>query len=237
VWNTIVTVHHTTTMFKANNENPFQGPHQNMSIVTTGRKPAQADAAMVLIHGRGATADSILTLANEFENADQLHLVAPQASQFTWYPYSFLAPTEKNEPGLSSGLQVIFDIIASLESEGIPVHKIILLGFSQGACLASEFVARHPAKYGGLIALSGGLIGDVISPENYSGSLEGTPYFVGCSDIDAHIPVERVHDSAEVMEKLGASVLKKIYPGMGHTINEDEIIEAKKIIDRVLSGK
>ncbi|TVQ02946.1 MAG: phospholipase [Balneolaceae bacterium] len=224
-------------MFKANKENPFQGPHQNMSIVTAGRKPAQADAAMVLIHGRGATADSILTLANEFDNADQLHLVAPQASQFTWYPYSFLAPTEKNEPGLSSGLQVIFDIITSLESEGIPAHKIILLGFSQGACLASEFVARHPAKYGGLIALSGGLIGDVISPENFSGSLEGTPYFVGCSDIDAHIPVERVHDSAAVMEKLGASVLKKIYPGMGHTVNEDEISEAKKIIDRVLSGK
>jgi phospholipase/carboxylesterase len=224
-------------MFRADKDNPFKGPHQQSLPVTTGLPPNQAKAAMVMIHGRGATAESILTLANEFENADEFHFAAPQASQFTWYPYSFLAPTEKNEPGLSSGLQAIFDILTNLEESGIPKEKIILLGFSQGACLASEYVARHPAKYGGLIALSGGLIGDTVTVDNYSGSLEGMLYFVGCSDIDPHIPVERVHESAEVLEKLGASVKKNIYPGMGHTVNEDEISESKKIIDRVLSGK
>lgn len=192
---------------------------------------------MVMIHGRGATAESILTLANEFDNTGGFHFAAPQASQFTWYPYSFLAPTEKNEPGLSSGLQTIFDIITHLEGAGIPKDKIILLGFSQGACLASEYVARHPAKYGGLIALSGGIIGDSVIHENYFGSLVNTPCFIGCSDIDPHIPADRIHESAALMDKLGADVTKKIYPGMGHTVNEDEIKEIKKIIGRVLSSK
>lgn len=216
-------------MFKANSEELFEGPHQNSKIVTHGVSPEEADLAMIMIHGRGASAESIITLSNEFDTGN-IHYRAPQADQFTWYPYSFLQPTERNEPGLSSGLQLIFDIISDLESEGIPKSKIVLLGFSQGACLATEFVARHPAKYGGLIALSGGLIGESIKKENYDGNLEGTPYFVGCSDVDPHIPVERVDESVEVMKKLRAKVTKQIYPGMGHTVNQDEIDHIENII-------
>ena len=219
-------------MFRANSQNPFNGPHQKSNTVHAGADIENADGAMIMIHGRGATAESIITLADEFGDHN-LHLVAPQASQFQWYPYSFLAPTDRNEPGLSSGLQAIHNIIRELEDKGIQREKIILLGFSQGACLASEFVARHPAKYGGLIVLSGGLIGDSISAENYSGSLEKTPVFMGCSDIDPHIPVERVDESAEILEGLGASMSKKIYPGMGHTVNQDEINHAIEIINHI----
>lgn len=222
-------------MFRVNSANPFKGPHQQTGVATAGASVSEAKAAMILIHGRGATAESILTLGNEF-NASDLHYVAPQADQFTWYPYSFLEPTEHNEPGLSSGLQAIFDILSNLEKEGISKDKIIIGGFSQGACLATEFVGRHPARYGGVIALSGGLIGDSVSVENYNGSLDNTPYFIGCSDVDPHIPVERVHDSADVMDKLGADVTKKIYPGMGHTVNEDEINHINNMIQRVLDS-
>ncbi len=220
-------------MFKASQENPFNGPHQTSKTVTAGTPADEADAAIVMVHGRGGAAENILGLANDLEIAGNVHLAAPQAQGFTWYPYSFLEPTERNEPGLSSGLQAIFDIMTGLAEKGIPKEKIIFMGFSQGACLASEFVARHPAKYGGLISFSGGLIGDAVSADNYSGSLEGTPYFTGCSDIDSHIPEERVHASAAVFEKLQADVTKKIYPGMAHTIIQDEIAEAAKIINTV----
>lgn len=222
-------------MFRANNETPFKGPHQHTGSVSSGASPEQALAAMVLIHGRGASAKSILTLAYEFD-MERIHFIAPQAHQHTWYPYSFLEPTDKNEPGLSSGLQAIYNLVSDLERAGIPKEKIIIAGFSQGACLASEFVARHPARYGGLAALSGGLIGDSLAADNYTGSLEGTPYFVGCSDIDPHIPVERVHESADILERLGADVTKKIYPGMGHTVNEDEIGHINKMIQKVLDS-
>lgn len=222
-------------MFRANSDTPFKGPHQDSKPATAGINPADAAGAMILIHGRGATAESILTLAHEFDT-DQLHYSAPQAHQNTWYPYSFLAPTERNEPGLSSGLQAIYDILTGLEIKGIPKKRMIIAGFSQGACLATEFVARHPARYGGLIALSGGLIGDSVTAEHYTGSLKGTPYFVGCSDIDPHIPVERVHESAEILESLDADVTKKIYPGMGHTVNEDEILQINKLIQKVLDS-
>jgi phospholipase/carboxylesterase len=219
-------------MFKANSENPFQGPHQQSYTATGGMDPAEAKAAMIMVHGRGATAESILTLADEFGDHG-LHLAAPQASQFQWYPYSFLAPTERNEPGLSSGLQAIWDLKQELNGKGFSDEQIIFLGFSQGACLASEFVARHPAKYGGLIAFSGGLIGDSVNAENYSGSLDGVPIFMGCSDIDHHIPEERVHESAAVFKKLGAEITVNIYPGMGHTVNQDEIEHALTIIQSV----
>ena len=223
-------------MFRVQPDNPFEGPHQKTNSVTKGATPDKADGAMILIHGRGATAESILMLTDEF-GENNLHFVAPQAYQFQWYPHSFLAPTERNEPGLSSGLQAIFDMIEDLEANGIAKEKIILLGFSQGACLASEFVARHPARYGGLIALSGGLIGETVSGQNYSGSLDGTPCFLGCSDIDPHIPVERVHQSAEILDDLGAKVTKKIYPGMEHTVNRDEIDQVKKMIQKVKSNE
>jgi len=223
-------------MFIASKENPFQGPHQKSAFARDGEAPENAIGAIILIHGRGATAPSILTLKHELDT-EGFHLVAPQASGNTWYPNSFMAPSERNEPGISSGLQAIFNIVTDLEEKGIPKENIIILGFSQGACLASEFVARHPAKYGGLIAFSGGMIGngDSINADNYEGSLEETPYFVGCSDNDAHIPVERVEESVGVMQKLGADVTKKIYPAMGHTIIRDEIEESQKIINAIKS--
>ena len=221
-------------MFRASSDNPFEGPHQKGRPVQAGVEISNAEGAIIMIHGRGATAESIITLANELDTSG-FHLLAPQATGFQWYPHSFLAPTEKNEPGLSSGLQAIFDIVEDLESNDIPKEKIIILGFSQGACLASEFVARHPAKYGGLVAFSGGLIGDTLNPNNYSGSLENTPAFFGCSDVDPHIPETRVHESADILEKLNAAVTKKIYPNMGHTINRDELQEAEKIINDVRS--
>ncbi|MEX2364607.1 MAG: alpha/beta hydrolase [Balneolaceae bacterium] len=219
-------------MFRINPDNPFQGPHQNQKIITGGADPEQAKGAMILIHGRGATAESILTLAGEFDEPG-LHYTAPQAQGFQWYPYSFLAPADQNEPGISSGLQAIYDVFSGLESAGITKEKIIILGFSQGACLASEYVARHPGKYGGLAVLSGGLIGETLQPEKYSGSLDETPVFMGCSDIDPHIPLERVHESARILEDLGADLTKNIYPGMGHTVIGDEIEEVKKMIQAI----
>lgn len=222
-------------MFRANSQNPFNGPHQSGNTVHAGADPESASGAMIMIHGRGATAESIIPLADEF-GEHNLHLAAPQASGFQWYPYSFLAPVERNEPGLSSGLQAIHDIRTELNRKGVPDEKIIILGFSQGACLASEYAARHPARFGGLIVFSGGLIGDELQPEEYTGSLDGTPVFMGCSDIDPHIPAERVHESSKILQKLGADVKKSIYPGMGHTINEDEIRNGKEIIESMISG-
>lgn len=211
------------TLFKAKDDASFEGPHQSQQVESGGRDAREAEAAMIMIHGRGASAQSILELFNEIETDRKFTLRAPQASGHTWYPYSFLAPTEKNEPGLSSGLQQIHNIIMDLKDQGFGYSDIYLLGFSQGACLASEYVARHPQTYGGLIALSGGLIGDSVDPDKYSGNLNGMPYFVGCSDTDPHIPEERVHESAQVLEQLGAEVTKKLYPGMGHLVNYDEI--------------
>lgn len=222
-------------MFRASKGSPFSGPHQNEKTVYAGEGPDKAAAAMILIHGRGATADSILTLADEFIDKNILY-AAPGAAGFQWYPYSFLAPPKKNEPGLSSGLQAIFDIVSDLESKGINKEKIILAGFSQGACLASEFVARHPARYGGLLVFSGGLIGDEVSASNYHGSLNGTPSFLGCSNIDPHIPLERVHETENILRGMGADVTAKIYKGMGHTINQDEINIANSIISEVISS-
>ena len=211
------------SFFTATTDTNFEGPHQQTNVAEAGTPASEANAAMIMIHGRGATAPSILEMVSTFETDKKIAYRAPQANGNTWYPYSFLAPTDQNQPGLSSGLQKIHDIIEELESEGISKENIYLLGFSQGACLASEFVARHPAKYAGLIALSGGVIGDAVNPEEYSGDLNGTPVFLGCSDVDAHIPKERVNETEELLKKLGASVTKKLYPGRGHLVNNDEI--------------
>lgn len=213
---------------------PFKGPHQDQPVQRRGPAPAEAKAAMIMIHGRGATAESILMLADEFF-APGVHFAGPQAFGNSWYPYSFLSPISRNQPGLNSGLQAVYDLIAKLETEGIHKRKILLLGFSQGACLATEFVARHPARFGGVIGLSGGLIGDSVSSDLYSGSLEGTPVFLGCSNIDPHIPVERVNESARILNDLDAEVTKEIYSGMAHTVNKDEIEQVNQIIREVLS--
>lgn len=218
------------SLFRIDPDNPFKGPHQGQAIATAGVEVDQAGGAMVLVHGRGASADSILLFADEFERSD-LHYRAIQADRHTWYPQSFLAPKEQNQPGIKSGLQAIFDQIQWLNDAGIPTEKIVLLGFSQGACLSSEFAARHPQKYGGLIALSGGLIGPEIDPENYSGDFDQTPIFMGCSDRDPHIPQERVDITANVLESLNAEVTKKIYPNMGHTVNRDEINHINELLN------
>jgi phospholipase/carboxylesterase len=175
-----------------------------------------------MVHGRGATAEDILELAGELKQGGFAYL-APQAAQHSWYPNSFLAPIPSNEPGLSSGLAVIASILVQLAEAGIPAERTILLGFSQGACLALEFAARHAQRYGGLVGLSGGLIGPDGTPRDYAGSLGGTPVFLGCSDSDFHIPKERVEHSAEVLQRLGGEVTKRLYPRMGHTVNRDEI--------------
>lgn len=195
-------------------------PHQAQPVSTAGQPLHQASAAMILVHGRGAAAADILELADYLPHPEMVYL-APQAQGNTWYPYSFLYPMEQNEPGLSSGLQRLAELVTEVEAARIPTNRIILAGFSQGACLASEFMARNARRYGGLLAFSGGLIGPPGTARNYAGSLEGTPVFLGCSDVDFHIPKERVQETAELFTRLGADVTMRLYPGMAHTIIQD----------------
>ncbi|MEM8532443.1 MAG: phospholipase [Chloroflexota bacterium] len=213
--------------------NTIQGPHQNQTVVATGASIENAPVAMVMVHGRGATAENILTLAFELQQPDIAYL-APQAAGSTWYPYSFLAPIERNEPGLSSGLAVIATILEQVAAAGIPPERTILLGFSQGACLSLEFAARNAKKYGAVIGLSGGLIGPEGIPRDYPGSLDGTPVFLGCSDIDPHIPLTRVQESTEILRGLGGNVTERIYPGMAHTINQDEIDFVQQVVQSLV---
>ncbi|WP_135821590.1 alpha/beta hydrolase [Halostella litorea] len=198
------------------------GPHQDQPLVSAGAELDEADAAVVMVHGRGATARSIVAMAAEFD-ADGVAYLAPQAARNTWYPNSFLAPVERNEPGRTSGLQAVEDAVGRATDAGIPVERVGVMGFSQGACLASEFVARNPRRYGFLAALSGGLIGETVDPDAYEGSVEGTPVFLGCSDVDPHIPLERVEATTAAFERLDGDVTERIYEGMGHGVNEDEI--------------
>jgi len=198
------------------------GPHEGQPLLTAGESLDRATAAMVMVHGRGAAAEDILALAAEMNQSGFVYL-APQAAQNSWYPNSFLAPIQSNEPGLSSGLAVIASILAQLAEAGISAERTMLLGFSQGACLSLEFAARNAQRYGGLVGLSGGLIGPDGTPRKYAGSLEETPVFLGCSDADFHIPKERVEHSAEVLQRLGGNVTKRLYPRMGHTVIRDEV--------------
>jgi predicted esterase len=197
-------------------------PHATQPVLRRGPESARARLAVILVHGRGDSAAGILGLADEFQVPDILWL-APQAAGHTWYPYSFLAPVEQNEPGLTSGLRVIDGLVRTLAAEDIPGHHVVLMGFSQGACLAQEYAARHARRYHAVVGLSGGLIGPPGTPRDYAGSFDGTPVLLGCSDIDPHVPVERVHESAEVFSRMGAVVDTRIYPRMGHTVNVDEI--------------
>ncbi len=191
-------------------------------VLFMGEPLGQARAAMVMVHGRGATAEDILELAVELNRTGFAYL-APQAANNSWYPQSFLAPIASNEPWLSSALDRLSTVLQRVEEGGIPRERTILLGFSQGACLALEFAARHAQRYGGVAALSGGLIGPDGTPRDYPGSFAGTPVFLGCSDRDPHIPKERVQQSAEVLRRLGADVTMRLYPNMGHMVNQDEI--------------
>jgi phospholipase/carboxylesterase len=196
--------------------------HQGQPVLTAGAPPAEAKAAMLIVHGRGATAESILTLAEELDRPGYAYL-APQAAGDSWYPYSFLAPIADNEPWLSSALAAVGAALALIEEAGIPPERTILLGFSQGACLALEFAARQARRYGGLVGLSGGLIGPDGTPRDYQGSFEGTPVFLGCSDVDFHIPKERVLHTEDVLRRMGGEVTVRLYANMGHTVNRDEI--------------
>lgn len=197
-------------------------PHAGQPILQAGAPLDEARAAMVMVHGRGATAQSILWLQEDLKQPDFVYL-APQAAGNTWYPHSFLQPIPMNEPYLTSALTAISDVIERLNRAGFTHDRIMLLGFSQGACLALEYAARNARRYGGVVGLSGGLIGPDGISRNYAGSLEGTPIFLGCSDLDAHIPKARVIHSAEVLRMLEGQVTARLYPNMGHTINEDEI--------------
>lgn len=211
----------------------MNGPHQNQPLATAGASLESASAAVVLVHGRGATAESILEMTREF-NQEQVAYLAPQAARNTWYPNAFTAPVESNEPGRSSGLQAIDDALGQATDAAIPLTQGMVLGFSQGACLASEYVARNPRRYGGLVGLSGGLIGETIDPTDYDGDLERTPVFFGCSDVDPHIPEQRVHESAAIFEQLNANVTKRLYEGMGHGVNQDEIKHVAGMITDLL---
>lgn len=204
-------------------------PHASQPVLRRGPQPADARLTIVCVHGRGASAEDILGLAGELRLADVAYL-APQAAGHTWYPYSFLTPTEKNEPFLSSALHVLEQTLDSLAQQGVARDRVALMGFSQGACLSLEFAARHAGRYAAVIGFSGGLIGPPGTPRAYGGSFEGTPVFLGCSDVDSHIPLERVHESAEVFRRMGAAVDERIYPRMGHTINNDEISAARALL-------
>ena len=211
----------------------MQEVHQGQPVYTLGTKLEEATAAVILAHGRAAAAHDILQLAQELEQPGVVFL-APQAAGNTWYPFSFLEPVERNEPGLSSALRVLADLVEQVEAVGIPAQRIVLGGFSQGACLTSEFVACTPRRYGGLLALSGGVIGPLGSPRTRApsgrGSVEGMPVLIGCSDVDPHIPLARVHETADVFRTLGGDVRLQVYPGMGHVINQDEIDRAREIV-------
>jgi phospholipase/carboxylesterase len=209
------------------------GPHQADPTLTAGTDLDEAEAAVVLAHGRGATARGILGMAGEFD-VEGVAYLAPQAARNEWYPQSFLAPVEANEPGRSSGLRALGDAVERAVDAGIPHERIVLGGFSQGACLATEYVARNPRRYGGAIAFSGGLIGEELD-EEHPGDLDGTPVFLGCSDVDPHIPEERVVATSDALESMGADVDMRLYEGMGHTVNQDEVTAARDLIGALVS--
>lgn len=211
---------------------PVSDPHAGQPVLTSGPALEKARAALVLLHGRGASAHSMLDLFHELQ-VDNLHAVAPQAAGNTWYPQSFLAPLENNQPYLDSALAKVAAVVHGLVASGIPRERIALLGFSQGACLSSEFVVRHPARYGAVMALTGGVIGPPGAVRHDSGSLDGTPVFLGTSDPDMHVPLLRVEETRDLMTRMGAQVELRSYRGMPHTVNEEELEICRQMLQRL----
>lgn len=205
-------------------------PHAGLRVAGAGAPVERARAAVIMVHGRNARPESILELVPLLAR-DAVAYLAPAAANGTWYPHSFLAPIPQNEPGISSGMHVLGSVVARLADAGVPQSRIVLLGFSQGACLASEFAVRHAGRFGGVVAFSGGLIGPPGTRWEYPGTFDGTPVFLGCSDADGHVPASRVEESAGVFKRMGASVTTRLYPGMGHTVIDDEIAAAQRVLD------
>lgn len=204
-------------------------PHAGRPVLRSGAPLEEARLVAILLHGRGAPARDILGLADHFSATDVAWL-APQAANSTWYPHPFLAPLEQNEPWLGSALHVVAALAEESGRQGVPPERLVVMGFSQGACLALEFAAQHARRYAAVIAFTGGLIGPPGTPRSYAGDFEGTPVFIGCSDVDPHVPLERVRESGTVLHGMGARVDERIYPGMGHTINADELEAADALL-------
>ncbi|PSQ40980.1 phospholipase [Halobacteriales archaeon SW_12_71_31] len=209
-----------------------EGPHADSPVHAAGTPLEEATAAVLAFHGRGATPASVLGIAREVD-VDGVAYLAPAASRNTWYPRSFTEPLDANEPHLGSALDLADDLVGRA-ADRVGRERVALLGFSQGACLAGEYVARNAARYGGLAVLSGGLVGPEDTPRDYDGSLSGTPAFVGCSDVDPHIPLERVRETTETLRSLDAEVTERVYEGMGHTVNRDEIDRVETLIDGIV---
>jgi predicted esterase len=207
------------------------GPHHDLRVAEAGAPLRRAKAAVLMLHGRGADVSDKVSLADVLAQPDLAYL-APQAAGRSWYPNSFLAPIARNEPFLSSALRMLDRLLGRFGAEGLQPERVVLFGFSQGACLALEYAARHARRYGAVIGLSGGLIGPEGTPRDYAGELAGTPVFLGCSDADPHIPLDRVHETARVFNALGGTVTERIYPGMGHGINEYEIKQVRALLAR-----
>jgi len=200
-------------------------------VLEAGERLDRARAAMILVHGRGASAADIMTVAAEVMFPGVAYL-APQAAGSAWYPNPFTAPLEDNEPYLSSALELLSSVLSRVEAK-VSAEKVVLLGFSQGACLTLEFAARHARRYGGVVGLSGGLIGPDGTPRDYPGGFDGTPAFLGCSDVDPYIRKERVSEAGQVYERMGAQVVVRLYPGMAHTVSADEIEAVREIVKAV----
>ncbi len=212
----------------------LQGPHQGQPVRVAGEPIGIARAAMLMMHGRGASAVDILSLSDQFDQSGFAYF-APQAAENTWYPNRFLVPLAENEPWLSSALAFVGEVFTEIVKAGILPERVMLLGFSQGACLMLEYAARNAIRYGGIVGLSGALIGPDHTPRDYEGSLAGTPVFLGCSDVDFHVPKERVDQTAEIFKKLGGEVTERLYPNLDHSVNQDEIDIVREMMQSLLA--
>jgi len=206
-----------------------------LDYITAGKDLIGSGKALILLHGRGGSAEDILSLADALP-VDDFALFAPKAAAHSWYPYSFMAPINQNEPWLTGALRVVKQLVTDINNQGISNENIWFAGFSQGACLTLEYVTRNAARYGGVAAFTGGLIGDRIYTQHYSGDFQNTPVFIGTSDPDVHVPVTRVHETTALLQKMNAAVTERVYPGMGHTIVTAELAEAARIVFRQVTN-